>query len=54
MKSTKMQKANYEKCIECQIAAEYDFSQHGSTEGFIYCDAYENSISKMKLMIANS
>jgi len=54
MKSTKMQKVSYQECLECQIAAEYDYNQYGSIKGFTYCDAYENSISKVQLMGQNS
>jgi hypothetical protein len=50
MNSIKMPKVSYGKCMECQVAAEYYFSEFGSNEPCINCDASPINIIKVQLV----
>jgi hypothetical protein len=50
MNSIKMPKVSYGKCQECQVAAEYYFSEFGSNEPCINCDASPSTIIKVQLV----
>ena len=54
MKTMKMPKVSYGKCLECLVAAEYYFGEYGSNEDCIYCGASQSSISKVQLLDVNS
>jgi len=50
--SIQMPKVSYGKCLECQVAAEYYFSEYGSQESCINCDAAPSLIIKVSLVNA--
>jgi hypothetical protein len=50
MNNIKMPKVSYGKCQECQVAAEYFFSEFGSNESCINCNASPISIIKVQLV----